>query len=79
MRNTCTEAVRRSTGFYAISVQDNFQPAFTCSKSAKETPEKKCKIYSKLTIKTPERRHDVGLVSLSLTLNRFHTLFWCFR
>ena len=25
----------------------------------------------------PERRHDVVLVPLLLTLNRFHTLFWC--
>ena len=31
---------------------------------------------SKLTIKTPERRHnDVFLVSLLLTLNIFHTVF----
>ena len=28
-------------------------------------------VYSKLTIKTPERRHKVALVSLLLTLNRF--------
>ena len=25
----------------------------------------------------PKRRHDVVLVPLLLTLNRFHTLFWC--
>ena len=30
-----------------------------------------CEIFSKLTIKIPERRH--GLVSLLLTLNIFHT------
>ena len=30
-----------------------------------------------LTIKGPEQPHDVVLVSLLLTLKRFHTLFWC--
>ena len=29
-----------------------------------------CEICSKLTIKTPERRHDVALVASLLTLNR---------
>ena len=38
-----------------------------------------CEICSKLTIKTPERRHDVFLVSLLLTFNKFHTLFLCFH
>ena len=33
-------------------------------------------ISLKLTTKAPERRHDVVLVSLLLTLNRFYTLFW---
>ena len=28
---------------------------FTCSKSTIKTPEKRCEIFSKLTIKTPER------------------------
>ena len=37
-----------------------------------------CKICSKLTIKTPERGQWRFLVSLLSTLNRFHTLFWCF-
>ena len=37
----------------------------------------RCEIYSKLTIKTPERRHDVVLVPLLLTLSIFHTLFYC--
>ena len=32
-----------------------------------------CEICSKLTIKS-----DIVLVSLLLTLNRFHALFWCF-
>ena len=39
-------------------------------------------ICSQLTIKTPEQRQnniDVVLVSLFLTLNRFHRLFWCFH
>ena len=36
-----------------------------------------CEICSKLTKKTPERRHNVFLASLLLTLNRFHTLLWC--
>ena len=43
----------------------------------------RCEICSKLTIKTPERRHenDVNgfvLVFLLLTLNIFHTLLQCF-
>ena len=33
------------------------QLTFTCSKSAIEALSKGCKLYSKLTIKTPERRH----------------------
>ena len=37
---------------------------------------KMCKISSKFTIKTPEQRQNVKLVSLLLTLNRFHRLFW---
>ena len=31
----------------------------------------RCEICSKLTIKTPERRHSFVLVSLLLTLNKF--------
>ena len=38
---------------------------------------KRREICSKLTIKTPERRHDVVLVFLLLTLNIFHTFFYC--
>ena len=34
------------------------------------------KTYAKLTIKTPERLQWHILVSLLLTLNRFHTLLW---
>ena len=40
-------------------------------------------ICSKLTIKTPERRQDALSWFRSgvfiLTLNRFHTMFWCFN
>ena len=38
---------------------------------------KMCEFCSKLTIKTPEWRYWMVLVSLLLTLNRFHILFWC--
>ena len=33
------------------------QPAITCSKLAIETPEQRCEICSKLTIKPPKRCH----------------------
>ena len=61
------------------------QPAITCSKLTKETLEQRCEISSKLTMKTPERRHwcrsivfifnfehisHLVLVFLSLTLSR---------
>ena len=39
---------------------------------------KRCDLCSKLTIKTPEDAIGIVLVSLLLTLNIFHTLFWCF-
>ena len=38
-----------------------------------------CEIYSKLTIKTSEWRHWRRSAVYLLTLNRFHTLFWCFH
>ena len=47
------------------------QWAFTWSKSTMEKPNQ-CEIYRKLTIKTLERRYDVILVFLLLTLNIFH-------
>ena len=53
------------TSVWAITVQ----LTFICSKSTIETPEK-----VKLTIRT----QDVVLVFLLLTLNIFHTFFWCF-
>ena len=39
---------------------------------------KKCEICSKLTIKIPAHAIGVVLVSLLLTLNIFHTFFYCF-
>ena len=33
------------------------QPAITCSKLTTETLEQRCEICSKLTLKTPKRRH----------------------
>ena len=35
-----------------------------------------CQICSKSTIKKPDRRNDLVLVSLLLPLNTFHILFW---
>ena len=53
------------------------QPAFSCPKTTMETPEQLKSL--KLTIKTPEqcqrRRSSVFVV----TINRFHTLFFCFH
>ena len=43
------------------------QLIFTCSRSTTETLEQSYKIYSQLTIKIPERRHDVVLVFSLLT------------
>ena len=43
MLKIMAEAARSSTRFCAISVKDNSQPPFTCSKSTKETPEKSVK------------------------------------
>ena len=51
------------------------QITLTCSKSKIETMEKRFETCSNLTIKTPERRHDVVLVFLLLTLNIFHNFF----
>ena len=41
------------------SIPNSTQLTFTCSKSTIKTIKKgvKCEIYSKLTIKTPERHH----------------------
>ena len=41
---------------------------------------KRYKMSLKLTIKTLERhQHKVAQVPLLITLNRFHTVFWCFH
>ena len=53
-------------------VDRNTQLALTCSKSTKKNNRKRCKICSKLIIKT------VVPVFLFLTLNIFHTVFQCF-
>ena len=45
----------------------------------KRNPRNRCKICSKLTIKTQEWRQWGLVVSLLLTLNRFFTLFWLFH
>ena len=37
-----------------------------------------CEIYSKLTLKTTERRHWRRSIVFTVNLNRFHSLFWCF-
>ena len=37
------------------------------------------KICSKLATKTQNNVIDVAVMSLFLTLNRFHTVFWCFH
>ena len=59
-------------------ISASIQPAFSGSKSTMETPGQ-CVKCSKLTTKASKQHHDVVLVSLLLTLNRFHTLFWCFH
>ena len=61
------EILTKATGIYLL-------------KNNSRNTRTRCKICSKLTIKTPERRHQNGaigvvLVSLLLTLNIFHTLF----
>ena len=56
----------------------NTQLTFTSSNSTIETLKKRCKICSKLRIKITKRRQWRVLVLLLLTLNIFHTFFWCF-
>ena len=55
------------TGLWGTVPPSPPKPAFTCFKSTIETPEKRCKICSKLTKKTPEqhycRHSDVLIVS----------------
>ena len=56
------------------NVESLNQASIDFFKDNDECTTKKREICSKLMIKTPERRHWVALVSLFLTLNRFHTL-----
>ena len=65
---------RRKKGLHMHQVISRIitKQTFTCSKSPMETI---CEICLKLLTKTP----DVILVSLFLTLNRYHSLFWCFH
>ena len=51
------------------------QPAFTCSNSTIETPEQCVKSVQSYQLKHQSDVIDVVLVSLLLTLNRFHKLF----
>ena len=46
------------TLFFHLLTNKHSQLTFSCSKSPIETPEKRCEIFSKLTIKTPERRRS---------------------
>ena len=52
---------------------------FTCSKSTIETLEKGVKYVQKNTKKYQNDAIDVVLMSLLLTLNIFHTFFYCFH
>ena len=49
------------------------QPAFTYSKSTMERPEQRVKYVQSLQQRHQDDVSDVVLVSLLLTLNRFHT------
>ena len=57
-----------------VKLQQNPANIYLLKVSNRETG-KRCEICSKLTMKTPERCHDVILVFLVLTLNIFHTFF----
>ena len=54
------------------------QLVFTCSKSILETLEKVGDMFSVNKKKHQNDVIDVVLVFLLLTLNIFHTFFWCF-
>ena len=53
------------------------QPTFTCSKSTMESTRAICEIWSKLTIKTLERRRRHSIVFIA-NFEQIQTLFWCF-
>ena len=77
------------TGSYYASDQNHlrlFPTGIYLLKVNNRNTRARFEICTKLTIKTPERCHSrrsddviyVVLVYLLLTLNIFHTLFWCF-
>ena len=59
------------------SYSSNTQYTNTYSKSTRQALEKRCKIWSNLTIETPEQRQLRRPGSLLVTLNIFPTLY-CF-
>ena len=77
-------------GILGIIYHENLQALNTTNiylfKVNNKSFRKKCEICSSLTIKTPERRRSgVFIVNLEhislfllLTLNIFHTIFYCF-
>ena len=54
------------------------RPATTCSRSTMDTLEQCVKSIQSQQYKHQSDVAEVLLVSLLLTLNKFHTLFWCF-
>ena len=60
--------VQLNTNFQSNIFRDTSQPAFTCSKSTMET-----------TVQCVKSVIDSVLVSLLLTLKKFHKLSWCFH
>ena len=53
--------------------------AFTCSKFNNRNTKTRCEIYSKLTIKTPERHQTFLLLTLNMKLpSRLAFSRWCF-
>ena len=51
---------------------------FGLLKVSNKNTKKKSEIFSRLTLKTRDRRHWRRSGILLLALKRFHTLFWCF-
>ena len=58
--------------FYGKVPLNNFPTGNCMFKVNNRNPRTRCEVSSKLTIKTPERRHS------SFALNIFYTLFYCF-
>ena len=55
------------------------QQTFTCSNLTRETLGQSVKYVQSWQQKHQKEVTDVVLVSLFLTLNRFHTLLWCYH